>query len=202
MSERRLRPLIVPIFIPNMGCPHMCVFCRQDTITSQSARTIDRKYVEDVLETAVRSKGFDRGQRREVAFFGGTFTRLSLKRMQELLAAVAPYLARGMFDAIRVSTRPDALDDERIEMMKHYGVRIVELGAQSMDDAVLAACERGHTAGDTVRAVQVLRGNGFSVGMQLMPGLPEDSRTGFASTVTKTIQLHPDMVRLYPALVI
>jgi histone acetyltransferase (RNA polymerase elongator complex component) len=122
--------------------------------------------------------------------------------MKELLEIVAPYMVQGLFKSIRVSTRPDALDEERLQIMKNHGVLTVELGAQSMDDRVLSLSQRGHTAEATVSAVQRLRKSGFGVGIQLMPGLPGDSRESFRSTISKIISLHPDMVRLYPALVI
>jgi histone acetyltransferase (RNA polymerase elongator complex component) len=114
----------------------------------------------------------------------------------------ASYIRRKFFRSIRASTRPDALDEERLEVMKSYGAQTLELGAQSMDDHVLSLSKRGHTVKDTVRAVEILRRKGFRVGIQLMPGLPGDTEDTFRSTITKVIQLRPDMVRLYPALVI
>jgi histone acetyltransferase (RNA polymerase elongator complex component) len=202
LSATGLKPLIIPIFIPNQGCPHQCIFCEQERITSQPFQRVDRKYVEDILSKAVRSKGFDRQRRPEVAFYGGTFTGLPLARIKALLEAVVPYVRQGLFQSIRVSTRPDALDPERLEVMKNNGVLTVELGAQSMDDHVLGLSKRGHTAQDTVKAVKVLKEHGFKVGIQLMPGLPGDSREKFRSTIKQVIALDPAMVRLYPALVI
>ena len=202
MFERQLKPLIVPIFIPNLGCPNRCIFCEQEKITSQSSHKINREHVKKVLDKAINSKNFDVRREPEVAFYGGTFTRLPLGRMKELIEAVVPYIRKGFFRSIRVSTRPDALDKERLEVMKGYGVNTIELGAQSMDDEVLLLSQRGHTAEDTVRAVQILKRMGFRVGIQLMPGLPGDSNEKFRSTITQVIALQPDMVRLYPALVI
>ena len=197
-----MKPLIIPIFIPNQGCPHRCIFCEQQSITSQSYQTIDSAHVERVLDKAIRSKDFDLRKKPEVAFYGGTFTRLPLYRMSELLGAVSPFLKQGFFFSIRVSTRPDALDEKRLKIMKDYGVLTVELGAQSMDDNVLMFSKRGHTAEDTVKALETLRAHGLKVGIQLMPGLPGDSEERFRSTITEVIKLSPDMVRLYPAVVI
>ena len=202
MPEGRPKHLIVPVFIPNQGCPHRCIFCEQERITSQVGTSVDGKYVETILERSIHSRNFNRQPHAEVAFFGGTFTRLSKARIRELLEAVNPYIQKGFFDSIRVSTRPDALDDERLNLMKNYGVLTVELGAQSMDNNVLSLSRRGHTAEDTVHAVKILRQKEFKVGIQLMPGLPGDSEKIFYSTITKIIKIHPDMVRLYPALVI
>jgi len=202
LSERKLRHLIVPIFIPNQGCPHRCVFCEQEQITSTSGREVNGTYIAKVLDTAIRSTGYDLRRNPEVAFYGGTFTGLPLDRAREYLKAVDPYMKKGLFRSIRVSTRPDALDKDRLEMLKDHGVRTVELGVQSMDDSVLSLSHRGHTASDTVKAVEILKKKGFRVGIQLMPGLPGDTKEKFRSTITRVIDLDPDMVRLYPALVI
>lgn len=120
--------------------------------------------------------------------------------MRNLLQAAAPFLKDGLFRSIRISTRPDALDPERLRLMRDFGVLTVELGVQSLDERALSLAQRGHTVQDTVEAVGMLRNAGFRVGMQLMPGLPGDSPDLFRATVAKTIRLEPDLVRLYPAL--
>lgn len=202
MHKGKLKPLIIPIFIPNQGCPHRCIFCEQEKITSQRGEMINGAHVKRVLDKAICSKDFDLRRRPEIAFYGGTFTRLPLHRMSELLEAAAPYVKQGVFRSIRVSTRPDALDEKRLELMKRCGVLTVELGVQSMDDHILSLSKRGHTAKDTVDAVETLRGHEFNVGLQLMPGLPGDSKERCQSTITEIIKLNPHMVRLYPAIVI
>jgi len=201
MPEGRQKRFIVPIFIPNQGCPHRCIFCEQEKITSEKKRPINAARVTGIIETAVRSKKFD-NKHAEVAFYGGTFTSLKPEVIKELLGAVAPYLKKGLFSGIRVSTRPDSLDEERLNLMKFYDVRTVELGVQSMDNHVLEMSRRGHYAEDSEKAIGLLKEKGFCVGVQLMPGLPGDSRDIFLSTVEKVISLRPDMARLYPALVI
>jgi len=202
LPEKRFRPLIVPIFIPNQGCPHKCVFCEQERITSQHGNQVTKEFVTQQLEKAIHSSEFDPGRKPEIAFYGGTFTGLPFERMLELLKAAIPFIEQGFFLSTRISTRPDALDEQRLKAMRDNGVSTVELGAQSMDNRVLDLSKRGHSAEDTVKAVQFLKGYGFKVGLQLMPGLPGDSRESFYSTITKVISLHPDMVRLYPAVVI
>ncbi len=198
----RKRGLIVPIFIPYEGCPYRCIYCQQEKITSQSARPINRLTIKQTLQKAINSTGFDAGSDPEVAFYGGTFTRLTLSRMKEMLEAVSPFLGKGLFKSIRVSTRPDSVQEEKLHLMKERGVATVELGTQSMDDGVLGLSRRGHTARDTVDSVHLLRAHGFKVGIQLMPGLPGDSEDTFLKTVDEVIKLRPDMVRLYPTLVI
>jgi histone acetyltransferase (RNA polymerase elongator complex component) len=196
------KSLIVPIFIPNQGCPHRCVFCDQEKITSQPARPMNGQTVRERLDQARRSGSFLREKHREVAFYGGTFANLPEQTMRDLLCAVAPYLQEGIFDSIRVSTRPDSLDGRKAAMLKSLGVSTVELGTQSMDDEVLRITRRGQTAADTERTAGLLKQQGFRVGVQLMPGLPGDSAEKFSATVQKVICMKADMVRLYPVVVI
>jgi histone acetyltransferase (RNA polymerase elongator complex component) len=196
------KPLIVPVFIPNQGCPHRCVFCDQEKITSQPARPVDGQRVRDLLDQARQSTLFFARRHREIAFYGGTFASLPEKTIRELLGVVAPYLQGGIFHSVRVSTRPDSLDEKKAALLKALGVSTVELGSQSMDDDVLRMTGRGHTAGDTEKAAELLRQHRFKVGIQLMPGLPGDSAERFCTTVQKVIRIKPDMVRLYPVVVI
>jgi histone acetyltransferase (RNA polymerase elongator complex component) len=163
---------------------------------------MDRDQVEAVIAQAVASKTFRMRSPREIAFYGGTFTRLPAPRMGALLDVAARHVERGLFDAIRVSTRPDAVDSSTLSALRSRRVTTVELGVQSMDNEVLQLSKRGHTEGDTIKAVQSLREAGFKVGIQLMPGLPGDSPGKFRETVAKVLKLRPEMVRIYPALVL
>jgi histone acetyltransferase (RNA polymerase elongator complex component) len=155
-----------------------------------------------IFDAAVRSDRYDRAQDREVAFYGGTFTNLSVPVIANLLGTVQPYLKDGRFQGIRVSTRPDALDEKRLRLMRDLGVRTVELGVQSMVNSVLEQSRRGYTADKVTHAVDVLRSFGFLVGAQLMPGLPGDTAGTFQKTVDRVLSFRPDMVRLYPTVVI
>ena len=201
-AKRSGKPLIVPIFIPNEGCPYRCIYCQQEKITDRPPNPFNADDVKETLERAIASARFDQARTREVAFYGGTFTELPLARMEELLEAVTPYMERGAFDAIRVSTRPDAIDEQRLDLLRHFGIATVELGAQSMDDEVLTLSRRGYRAERVISSVRLLREYGLKVGIQLMPGLPGDSEEKFLRTVEAIVRLRPEMVRLYPTLVI
>jgi len=194
--------LIVPIFISHAGCPHRCLFCDQEKITDQKIQSTGPEEVRKTLDAAIRAKSFRSRQNRELAFYGGTFTGLEKAHMESLLKAAEPYVRNGTVQSIRISTRPDSLDAERLGILKAYHVATVELGVQSMDDRVLSLSQRGHTADDTVKAVRMLKDHGFRVGIQLMPGLPGDSKENFLATIEKVLALEPHMARLYPALVI
>ncbi|HYE80530.1 MAG TPA: radical SAM protein [Clostridia bacterium] len=191
---------IIPMFVPHKGCPHDCIFCNQKKITGQvgevTAEEVKAK-IEEYLATIPAEDSHI-----EVAFYGGSFTAIPLAYQKELLEAAFGYIKEGRIKNIRVSTRPDCIDDEISENLKRYGAGIVELGVQSMDENVLALCNRGHTSGDVVEAVRLLKEYGLTVGVQMMIGLPGDSEEKALSTARKLIALKPDIARIYPALVI
>lgn len=163
---------------------------------------IDGASVRKVLDVSLQTRKFNLAVDREIAFYGGTFTRLSESMIKNLLGAVEPYLKQGYFKSVRVSTRPDEIDEKRLGLIKGLGVDTVELGVQSLDDEVLDLSQRGHTSDDTMNSFRLLRENGFHVGVQLMPGLPGDTAEKFRRTIEKVAALHPDSVRLYPTIVI
>jgi histone acetyltransferase (RNA polymerase elongator complex component) len=138
----------------------------------------------------------------QVAFYGGSFTGLSMPRQKELLSAVKPYIEEGLVDSIRVSTRPDYIDDTTIPILKEYSVSIVELGIQSLDQDVLEASVRGHSVQQSEDAIRLLKEKGFTVGAQIMCGLPRESTRKLMETAKKIAGLAPDFVRIYPVLVL
>lgn len=191
------RARIIPLFVPHLGCPKDCVFCDQKRISGSSLPASDRTVVE-VLERA-KAMGVTGG---ELAFYGGSFTAVSPVLQHQLLAAAQPYLAEGTIRAIRLSTRPDAVQEEVLTMLRQYGVRTVELGAQSMFDDVLTASGRGHTAEDTVCAVHLVRAAGLRLILQMMTGLPGSNAEKDIETARRIASLAPDGVRVYPTVIV
>lgn len=187
------------LFVPHEGCPHRCSFCNQRTISGQSKR-LTKDDIDEVA--AIAAKGnYDR-KNSEIAFFGGSFTAIDRDYMTYLLECAYPYVSEGLFGGIRCSTRPDAIDEEILSILKKYGVTAIELGAQSMSDHVLAMNERGHTAQDVVRASSLIWENGFELGLQMMTGLyGSDDKTDI-QTAKQLIALKPDTARIYPTVVL
>ncbi len=201
-SKSRRRDLIIPVFIPFLGCPHKCIYCQQERITGETNKHNHAEDVTGLIEQAIRSPKYKTAVSREVAFYGGTFTSLGMEYMSELLGAVEHYIKHNEIDSIRISTRPDEIDERRLELIRSYGVTTVELGVQSMNDEVLRRSGRGHTSEHTVNAISLLKKHGFKTGVQLLPGLPGDSYDIFQATIDSVIALAPDMARIYPAIVI
>ncbi len=191
--------MIISFFIPHAGCSHQCVFCNQNKITGQvgpaDASAIPGR-IRDYLKTNSHQTP------TQVAFFGGSFTALPIEMQTTYLESVQPFLRSGLIESIRISTRPDCISRTVLKVLRKYGVATIELGVQSMDDQVLIRSGRGHTSQDSIDAVALIKGYGFAVGLQLMPGLPGDSADRFQSTIAESIRLRPDAVRMYPALVI
>jgi len=192
--------LVIPIFIPHRGCPHDCLFCNQQKISGY-----DRDAAAGVAVAATIDEWLGRkGERKsvQVAFFGGSFTCLPKSEQVQLLSAVQPYITEGKVDTIRLSTRPDCIDPAICRLLQEYNVGVVELGAQSFSDRVLQKSLRGHNAEHIRYAFGLLREAGMQVGLQLMPGLPGESSGSFLRGIDAVINLRPDLVRLYPALVV
>ncbi len=191
--------MIIPFFITHAGCPHQCVFCNQKSITGR-IRPEDPASIPAGITRYLAARTTNKPV--QVAFYGGSFTALPLDDQRRYLESVHPFILSGQVRNIRLSTRPDCICDDILSLLKQYRVTVVELGAQSMNDEVLARSGRGHGASATRNAAALLREQGFSTGLQLMPGLPGDSDRIFRETIASVVGLRPDFVRLYPALVI
>ncbi|MBQ7445644.1 MAG: radical SAM protein [Clostridia bacterium] len=193
--------LVVPVFVPHAGCPHDCCFCNQKVISGSRKIPGTDEISGIIAKYETEAKRYPVTQ---IAFFGGSFTAIEPEVQEHYLKAAAPFLKKngGFADAIRISTRPDAIDEETVSRLKKYSVKVVELGAQSMDDKVLALSERGHTAEDTVRASKLLCENGFVLGLQTMTGLPGADRKSDIITAERIADLGPDFVRIYPTIVV
>ena len=196
------KPRVIPVFIPQEGCPHACLFCNQARISGAPTTGITGEAVAETIRTWLGYFRDDRERPVQVAFYGGSFTGLARERQQELLGAVQPFLERGAVQSLRLSTRPDYIDQERLELLAAHRVHTVELGVQSLDDDVLAASRRGHGRRAVERAVTMLRAGGFEIGLQMMVGMPGQDRACLRATVHRLIRLAPDFVRVYPLLVI
>ncbi len=188
----------IAVFVPHNGCPHLCSFCNQRRITGV-CRQPDENDIDQAVMAAVESKGnYD----YEIAFFGGSFTAINRDYMISLLKSAYKYVSNGTVSGIRLSTRPDAVDEDVLNILKSYGVTAIELGAQSMSEDVLLANRRGHTAEDVRQASKLIRKHGFSLGLQMMTGLYGSSFEKDVYTAGELILLKPDTVRIYPTVVL
>lgn len=177
----------------------MCSFCNQHTISgAQNAPSAEE--VRRICEQALAEVKEPRNA--EIAFFGGSFTAIPRAYMLELLEAAAEFVGEGRFHGIRISTRPDCIDADILELLKRYGVTSIELGAQSMKNSVLTANGRGHTVQAVYDASALIKEYGFELGLQMMVGLYGSTRSHELETMDRIIKIHPDTVRIYPVVVL
>lgn len=183
---------VIPVFIPHAGCPNDCVFCNQKRI----AGTVKAPKPSEV--SALLCDAFKKTKDAEIAFYGGSFTALPRDEQEAYLKVASEFNPR----AIRLSTRPDAIDENVLALLKKYGVKTIELGAQSMDDTVLLKSNRGHTAKSVADASEMIKAKGFELILQMMIGLPGDSKASATETANKIASLKPNGVRIYPTVVV
>lgn len=187
---------IYPFFLQNAGCPHRCTFCAQDrSVGAGALPPVDQ--VVNELDRMLPQQG-----EGEIAFYGGSFSLLPLPMQDGYLRAAGQFVVAGRVSGIRISTRPDALDDSCVVRLKESRVTTVEIGCQSFDDCVLAEALRGHSAVDNVLAVERCKKAGLQVGTQLMPGLPGSTHAEAMSSLRAALALVPSFLRIYPAVVI
>lgn len=191
---------IIPIFVPHLGCPNDCTFCNQRKISGQMKKITESDVI-DTIEFYL-SNFKEKNAYKEVAFYGGSFTGIDEETQNKLLEIAYEYVKEKKIDGIRISTRPDYIDKKTLKRLKKYKVKTIELGCQSTNDFVLQKCKRGHTYNDIVKASKLIRWYGFTLGHQMMVGLPESSALDDIKTAKDLIKLKPKIVRIYPVLVI
>ncbi len=180
---------------------HNCVFCNQHKITGEKNEIIDENYVRETIEAYIKTINRENST-LEVSFFGGTFTGIPIERQKSLLKVAKEYKDKGQIDYIHMSTRPDYIDREILDNLKKYSADIIELGVQSLDEEVLLKSGRGHSVEEVYRASKLIKEYGFTLGHQIMLGLPGDTFKKDIETVEKSLKMKPDIARIYPALVI
>ncbi len=194
-----MKTVTVPFFISHQGCPHSCVFCDQRTISGANGTLPTGTEISERIDLWRSTAA---GRPLEVAFFGGTFTALPEQTQSELLAPLQPLLQNGTLESVRISTRPDYINADHVAWLSERGVRTIELGVQSLDDAVLSASGRGHAAAASLSAIRCIKEQGVRVGAQLMPGLPGDTPALSLATLEQVIAANVDFMRIYPVVVL
>lgn len=192
---------IIPIFIPHKGCPNDCVFCNQKKITAHSSPVT----AEDVRATAderLKTLSNPRPDTLEIAFFGGSFTGIPMEEQSAYLSVAKEYKDAGLVDKIHLSTRPDYIDEKILDNLKAFGADVIELGVQSFDPEVLKLSGRGHSADCVYESSRLIKEYGFTLGIQLMIGLPSDSMEKCIFSAEETVKIGPEIARLYPTVVI
>jgi len=200
VRKNNVRKINIPIFVSHRGCPHDCVFCNQKRITGQSG-SVTPIEADEIIQSALSTIGRENSY-IEIAFFGGSFTAIDICEQEALLKVARKYIKSGYVDGIRLSTRPDCINEQELIMLKKYDVTSIELGVQSTDEEVLKKSRRGHSYEDVVNASRLINEFGFELGLQMMLGLVGDTREKSLKTAGDIISLSPKTTRIYPTIVI
>lgn len=198
-NSKKEKTRLLPFFIPHIGCPYICVFCNQSRISGQQ-EMVSPEIIRSSIQRAVSEQGYS-GQ-WEVAYFGGSFTAIPQEMQDTLLEPAKEAFQQGIVQGIRLSTRPDAIREDRLKELFTSGVRTIELGVQTLEESMLVEAKRGHTVEDVEQACKMIREEGITLGIQLLPGLPGETWTTLVKTAVKAGQLQADLCRIYPVIVI
>lgn len=190
---------VIPIFIPQKACPFRCAYCNQFAIAGQD-HILGPKEVEDIIQQHLAT--IPQGSHIRIAFFGGSFTGMSMEEQNQYLDVAFPYVQNGSVQGIQLSTRPDYITPEILDNLQRHGVSLIELGAQSLDDEVLQAAHRGHTVQQVQEASAMIREHGFELGLQMMIGLPGDTKEKALRTAQRIADFGAACTRIYPTLVV
>lgn len=192
---------IIPIFVPHRGCNNMCVFCNQRKISGE-INDLTSDDVERIIEEYLKINSDVSYNNIQVAFYGGSFTGIEKEKQIEFLEVTKKYIENKKIESVRLSTRPDYINYEILQYLKEYGVKTIELGVQSLNQNVLDASKRGHSEEVVYSASKAIKEYGFELGLQMMIGLPNSNEELEYETAKKIISLNPNIVRIYPTLVI
>lgn len=192
---------IIPIFIPHKGCPNDCIFCNQRKITAH-ADSVSASDIHQTVSQYMSTLSDMDMETIELSFFGGSFTGIPLEEQKEYLSIAKGYKDDGVIQKIHLSTRPDYIDRKILDNLKAYGVDVIELGVQSFAEPVLKASNRGHDAACVYESCALIKEYGFTLGIQLMIGLPEDTTEYDLFSAREAVKLRPEIARLYPTVVI
>ncbi|MGB9600242.1 MAG: elongator complex protein 3 [Myxococcota bacterium] len=204
-EQQKMNPeynLIIPLFLPFEGCEHRCIYCNQRLLHPEND-AISNKIIDETIHRYLTSYKKPREITNiEVAFYGGSFTAISIERQLKLLEVLKTYIQNRVIDGIRFSTRPDKLNKDLLIRYKTYGVTTIEIGAQSFNDNILKAIKRNHTAQDIKDAITLLKREDFICSLHLMFGLPFSTIEDDITSIEETIKLSPNFVRIHPTLVL
>jgi histone acetyltransferase (RNA polymerase elongator complex component) len=201
LQKTGAKPFIIPIFLPHLGCPHQCAFCNQNAITGVESHFPSLKHVSGLIDKFIQYKKNDY-QQVQIAFYGGNFLGLQDDQIISLLELSSTYVDQKVAQSIRFSTRPDTITKPMLDLIASFPVSTIEIGVQSMDDDVLKHINRGHVSKDSETAFDLLKKRNYKIGAQIMVGLPGESASSTEYTGRKIADIHPDFVRIYPAVVL
>lgn len=183
-------------------CPTRCSYCSFVSHSIEKAKNIIPQYVEYLCrELEVTAKiAKELGLKLETVYMGGgTPTTLSSSQLDTVLKTVNSNFNMSTVSEFTVEAgRPDTIDEEKLCTILQNGVTRISINPQTMNDSVLEAIGRRHTAVDTENAFKLAREIGFkNINMDLIAGLPTDNFESFKNTISRIIDLQPESVTVH-----
>lgn len=183
-------------------CPTRCSYCSFVSRTIQNEAGLIEPYLQKLeLELAFTADLAKQNNLKLETIYigGGTPTAISARQLKKLLAAIHRYYDVSNVKEFTVEAgRPDCTDLEKLSVLKEFGVGRISINPQTMDDAVLRAIGRKHTAADIVRCFNEARSAGHdNINMDLIAGLPKDTMQSFGDTLRQIMQLKPENVTVH-----
>ena len=201
-AARDLGKQDIAVYVGIPFCPTRCAYCSFVSQSVERSFALVPPYV-DALVEEIRSGGKmvrETGLRvRSFYMGGGTPTTLSAEQMDRVLTAFEEAFDCGHCDEITVEAgRPDTITAEKLAVLKAHGVTRVSVNPQTMEDHVLRAIGRRHTAADIEAAMELVAGYGFPhVNMDLIAGLPADTPEGFRRSLDRCLAFGTDNVTVH-----
>ncbi|MCD8142846.1 MAG: coproporphyrinogen dehydrogenase HemZ [Clostridiales bacterium] len=201
-AKESLRPDEISLYIGIPFCPSRCVYCSFVSADVKRAMKLMEPFVAalhqemDCAAGLLREAGL---HLRTVYMGGGTPTTLSAGQLDGILSHLQDAFDLSRLTELTVEAgRPDTITPEKLAVLRRRGVTRVSVNPQSMEDSVLQAMGRAHTAADILTAYQIVRDAGIpAVNMDLIAGLPEDTVAGFQSTLNQVLALDPENITVH-----
>ena len=201
-ADRVLRPEEISLYVGIPFCPTRCAYCSFVSNSVEKSFHLVEPYLEAlgreiasagamVRELGLRVKSFYMG--------GGTPTTLSAEQMDRLLGALEEHFDFAGLEELTVEAgRPDTITREKLEVLRRHGVGRISVNPQTMEDHVLRAIGRRHTAADVERTMELVAAVGFPhVNMDLIAGLPEDTAEGFQRSLRRVMDFGTDNLTVH-----
>lgn len=201
-AVKRLEPNDVSVYIGIPFCPTRCIYCSFVSASTEKTAGLLPQYLDALireLETVGRLLAASGRRVRTLYIGGGTPTTLSTPQLRRLMDAIRTHFdLSGLIEYTVEGGRPDTLDDEKLRVLREGGCDRVSINPQTMNDAVLRAVGRRHTAAQTVKAYEAARRAGFDgINMDLIAGLPGDTPESFAASLDAVLALAPSNVTVH-----
>ena len=201
-AKRSLKEDEVSLYIGIPFCPTRCAYCSFVSADVGRALKLLPPFLEvllqevDVAAAELKRAGY---VVRSLYVGGGTPTTLSAEQLNVLLGRVGEKFDLSRCTEYTVEAgRPDTITAEKLAAIRNNGVQRVSVNPQTMQDHVLTAMGRAHTAADILRAFELVRASGIPcVNMDLIAGLPQDTPAGFRASLDQVLALEPENVTVH-----